>query len=377
MAELVCDQITASYDHGEVLSGVDLVVPDGTLTAILGASGSGKTTLLRVIMGFIAQQQGTVIVGGAVVAQARGAHLPPEKRSIGYVAQEGALYPHLSVAENVSFGLPRRERKGSARALEVLELVGLGARYAKRRPHELSGGEQRRVALARALAPRPPLVLLDEPFSGLDAALRAETRAAVLHALAAQGTTAVLVTHDQAEALSMGREIGVLMAGRLIQTAAPVVLYRTPANLDVARFVGEAVVLSGRAGAGAVSCPLGELPLIDRETQGLVDTMIRPEQIQVRRPELGVSGSGARDRGVIARVSARTFYGPDSVLQLQLDGVPGSISARVLGHDVPAPGERVELTVNGEVMAYARPDSSADEDAPSQRAALLAGPPSR
>ncbi|MGN6866807.1 MAG: ABC transporter ATP-binding protein, partial [Solirubrobacteraceae bacterium] len=221
MAELRCDQITASYGRGDVLLGVDLVVPDGTLTAILGASGSGKTTLLRVIMGFIAQQEGTVTVGGAVVARAGGTHLPPEKRSIGYVAQEGALYPHLSVAENVSFGLPRRERKESARALEVLDLVGLGARYAKRRPHELSGGEQRRVALARALAPRPPLVLLDEPFSGLDAALRAETRAAVLHALAAQGTTAVLVTHDQAEALSMGREVGVLMAGRLVQTAAP------------------------------------------------------------------------------------------------------------------------------------------------------------
>ncbi len=290
MAELRCDQISASYGRGDVLSGVDLVVPDGTLTAILGASGSGKTTLLRVIMGFIAQQHGTVTVGGAVVAQAGGVHLPPEKRSIGYVAQEGALYPHLTVAENVSFGLPRRERKGSARALEVLELVGLAARYAERRPHELSGGEQRRVALARALAPRPPVVLLDEPFSGLDAALRAETRAAVMHALTAQGTTAVLVTHDQAEALSMGREVGVLMAGRLVQTAAPAVLYRAPANLDVARFVGEAVVLPGRAEAGIVSCPLGELSLIDREVEGSVETMIRPEQIRIRRVEPDVEG---------------------------------------------------------------------------------------
>jgi iron(III) transport system ATP-binding protein len=319
-------------------------------------------------MGFIAQEQGTVTVGDTVVAQAGGANLPPEKRSIGYVAQEGALYPHLTVAENVSFGLPRKERKASARALEVLELVGLGVRYAKRRPHELSGGEQRRVALARALAPRPPLVLLDEPFSGLDAALRAETRAAVLHALAAQRTTAVLVTHDQAEALSMGREVGVLMAGHLIQTAAPAVLYRQPATLDVARFVGEAVVLPGRAGAGTVSCPLGDLPLIDREIDGLVEVMLRPEQIQVR----GTEPAGARDRGVIARVGARTFYGPDSVLQLHVDGVPGPIGARVLGHDVPAPGERVELSVNGEVMAYPRLGSPADEGASSEPAALPA-----
>jgi iron(III) transport system ATP-binding protein len=367
VADLRCEQITAAYGHGDdVLSGVDLVVPDGTLTAILGASGSGKTTLLRVIMGFIAQQHGTVTVGDAVVAQAGGTHLPPEKRSIGYVAQEGALYPHLSVAENVSFGLPRRERKESARAAEVLELVGLGARYGKRRPHELSGGEQRRVALARALAPRPPLVLLDEPFSGLDAALRAETRAAVLHALAAQGTTAVLVTHDQAEALSMGREVGVLMSGRLVQTAAPPMLYQTPVSLDVARFVGEAVVVPGDARAGMVSCALGELALIDPEIQGPVETMIRPEQIQFHRAQPGSASAG----GVMATVRARTFYGPDSIVQLQLEGVPAPISARVLGHDVPAPGERVEFGVVGEVMAYPRPGTATDQSG-SERDAIL------
>jgi iron(III) transport system ATP-binding protein len=369
MAELRCDQISASYGQGEVLSGVDLVVPDGTLTAILGASGSGKTTLLRVIMGFIAQHQGTVTVGGAVVARSGGIQLAPEKRSIGYVAQEGALYPHLTVAGNVSFGLPRRERKKSTRALEVLELVGLPARYAKRHPHELSGGEQRRVALARALAPRPPVVLLDEPFSGLDAALRSETRAAVLHALAAQGTTAVLVTHDQAEALSIGREVGVLMEGHLVQTAAPAVLYRAPANLDVARFVGEAVVVSGRAEAGSVSCALGELPLNDPEIHGPVATMIRPEQIRLRRADRGA----ASDAGVTGRVRARTFFGPDSVVQVQLEGVPAPITARVLGHDVPGPGELVELGVVGEVMAYPRPDSPRDGGASPTDAALLSG----
>jgi iron(III) transport system ATP-binding protein len=372
MAELRCDQITASYGRDDVLLGVDLVVPDGTLTAILGASGSGKTTLLRVIMGFIAQQQGTVAIGGTAVARAGDLHLPPEKRSIGYVAQEGALYPHLSVIENVSFGLPRKERRESARAFEVLELVGLNARYAKRRPHELSGGEQRRVALARALAPRPPLVLLDEPFSGLDAALRAETRAAVLHALAAQGTTAVLVTHDQAEALSLGREVGVLMAGRLIQTATPTVLYRTPLTLEVARFVGEAVVVTGRAADGTMSSPLGELALIDRDVRGVVDAMIRPEQIQLHQAE-----PDADDRGVMATVSAHTFYGPDSVLQLRVDGVAEPISARVLGHDAPAPGARARLTVEGGVMAYPRADSAAAVGGSAEPTALLTGPSSR
>jgi iron(III) transport system ATP-binding protein len=377
MADLSCHEISASYGDGDVLSGVDLVVPDGTLTAILGASGSGKTTLLRVIMGFIAPQHGRVRVGDTVVAQAGGVHLPPEKRSIGYVAQEGALYPHLTVAENVSFGLPRRERKSAARAFEALELVGLPARYAQRRPHELSGGEQRRVALARALAPRPPVVLLDEPFSGLDAALRAETRAAVLRALAAQGTTAVLVTHDQAEALSMGREVAVLMAGRLVQTAAPALLYRRPAHLDLARFVGEAVVLPGRAYAGTVSCPLGELRLIDGEIEGPVETMIRPEQIQIQAHRADSSPPGAEDRAVTARVAASAFFGPDSVVQLQLDDVPAPISARVLGRDVPAPGERVGLTVVGDVMAYPGPAPPHEEDASSTRAALLSAPASR
>jgi iron(III) transport system ATP-binding protein len=359
MAALRCEQISASYGRGDVLSGVDLVVPDGSLTAILGASGSGKTTLLRVVMGFLAQQQGTVRVGDTLVADATGVQLPPERRSIGYVAQEGALYPHLSVADNVSFGLPRRERKARARASEVLELVGLDPGYGDRRPQELSGGEQRRVSLARALAPRPPLVLLDEPFSGLDAALRAETRAAVLGALQAQGTTAVLVTHDQAEALSMGREVGVLMEGRLIQTAAPAVLYHKPVNLDVARFVGEAVVLPGRAAEGVVTCALGELPLIDKAIQGPVETMIRPEQIAVHR------GTAA---GAVARVSERAFYGPDSVLQLRLEDVPEPINARVLGPDVPDPGDPVELTVVGEVMAY---PSSSESDGAQPTPAIL------
>ena len=179
------------------------------------------------------------------MAAAGGLHVAPDKREIGYVAQEGALFPHLTVAENVAFGLPRGERRNGSRTSEALDLVGLGSGYAARRPHELSGGEQRRVGLARALAPKPRIVLLDEPFSGLDAHLRAETRAAVTRALAAEGATAVLVTHDQAEALSMGREVAVLRSGRLAQTATPTVLYRAPVDLDVARFVGDAVIVPG------------------------------------------------------------------------------------------------------------------------------------
>jgi iron(III) transport system ATP-binding protein len=358
VAELRCEQITASYGSGSVLSGVELIVPDGTLTAILGSSGSGKTTLLRVIMGFLAQDQGTVMVGGTVVSDGGGVHLAPEKRSVGYVAQEGALYPHLTVEQNIAFGLPRRERKVGARAHELLELVGLAHTYAARRPGQLSGGEQRRVALARALAPRPPLVLLDEPFSGLDASLRSETREAVLRALAAQGTTAVLVTHDQAEALSTGREVAVLRAGHLVQTAPPSELYRTPADLDVARFVGDAVVVAGEARAGAATTALGELPLIDPRLEGGVEVMIRPEQIELHSPT-----AGAASRGRPAKVVRSTFYGPDTLIELELSGVASSATARVLrGHEVPPPGGRVELRIVGPVMAY-QADEVSDPDA--------------
>ena len=187
MAELTCIGLAKSFGDRPVLVDVDLAVPEGTLTAILGASGSGKTTLLRVVMGFVSADRGIVRVGGEVVFEARRARIPPHRRAIGFVAQEGALFSHLTVAGNVAFGLPRNERRAAGRVADVLALVGLDRSYAERRPHELSGGEQRRVALARALAPRPQVILLDEPFSGLDPGLRAETREAVLLALATEG----------------------------------------------------------------------------------------------------------------------------------------------------------------------------------------------
>jgi iron(III) transport system ATP-binding protein len=232
----------------------------------------------------------------------------------------------------------------------MLELVGLGSDYAERRPHELSGGEQRRVALARALAPRPRLVLLDEPFSGLDAALRGETRAAVVHALAQEGATAVMVTHDQAEALSTGDEVAVLRDGELVQTASPEVLYRMPADLDVARFVGEAVVIAGNARGELVSCALGRLDVLDPRMTGPVKVMIRPEQIVVTRLAPDAPGSPGAAR---ARVVGRTSFGPDTVLALELEGsAAASLSARTFERDLPEPGELVQLSVRGPVVTY-------------------------
>jgi len=350
MAELRCQQVAKSYGARTVLSEVDLLVTAGTLTAILGASGSGKTTLLRIVMGFVDPDRGTVSLGPQTLADAGGSRVPAEQRAIGYVAQEGALFPHLTVGENVGFGLPRPQRRTGARIAEALTLVGLDAAYASRQAHQLSGGEQRRVALARALAPRPRVVLLDEPFSGLDPGLRVETREAVLHALAEEATTALLVTHDQAEAMSMGREVAVLQAGRIVQSAAPTAVYRTPVDLEVARFVGEAVVLDGNCRSGRVSCALGELDVRGPAISGAVQAMIRPEQIRI------VRGGDHDDRRAGSSVSGRvvdhTFQGPDTIIGVRLTSRPVVVHVRTFDQTVPAPGEAVELAVFGPVVVF-------------------------
>ena len=261
MSELRICGLQKSFDGNPVLHGIDLSVERGTLLALLGPSGSGKTTLLRVLCGFERADRGTVEIDGRRVA-GDALHVPSEQRRIGYVPQEGALFPHLSVADNIVFGLPRTQRRARHRVAELLELVGLPASFAERAPQQLSGGQQQRVALARALAPSPTLVMLDEPFSSLDAALRLETRQAVASALAAAGATAVLVTHDQSEALSLGHEVAVLWHGKLIQTATPEMIYRRPVTRELASFIGEAVLLQGVAARDRVTCELGELTLV-------------------------------------------------------------------------------------------------------------------
>ena len=248
--------LSVSYGDRPVLHDVSLTVRAG-VTAVLGASGCGKTTLLRTVAGFVAPATGRVLIGGRLVA-GDGRLEPVRSRGIGYVPQEGALFPHLSVAGNVGFGLPRAER--AARVAELLDLVELPRDLADRAPHQLSGGQQQRVALARALAPRPALVLLDEPFSSLDAALREETGRAVVRALHASGAAAVLVTHDQAEALALADQVAVLRDGALLQVGSPGVLTTVPVP-EVADFLGHATLLSGEvvsvAGDGAVVLRLG------------------------------------------------------------------------------------------------------------------------
>jgi iron(III) transport system ATP-binding protein len=269
--------LNKAFGQKPVLVGLDLDVAEGSLTAVLGRSGCGKTTLMRLVAGCEPADAGTIRVGERIVA-GQGVQLPPERRGIGVVAQEGTLFPHLDVAANVAFGLPRS--KGHAgRVQELLALIGL-AGYERRFPHQLSGGEQQRVALARALAPAPRIILLDEPFSALDPALRASLRAEVRTILQVSRTTAVLVTHDQTEALSVADQVAVMRDGRLVQTADPATLYRQPVDAEVAQFVGDAVFLPGRLEGGYVQCLLGRLAVHDRPAgTGPALVMIRPEQI--------------------------------------------------------------------------------------------------
>ncbi len=378
MTQLEVTGLHKAFGEHPVLTGVDLEVPAGSLTAILGPSGSGKTTLLRVLAGFDRADAGTVSIGGSVV-DGPGGHVAPERRRIGYVPQEGSLFPHLTVAANVGFGLPSRQRRGPAidELLEAVGLAGLGLRY----PHQLSGGQQQRVALARALAIRPRIVLLDEPFASLDAHLRASVRADVQNVLAETGTTGVLVTHDQDEALSTADRVAVLRHGRIAQCAAPQDLYDRPADADIARFIGDANLIEGVLDAGMVDTVLGRLRIepsclasfgpgrgsladgpaaLAGTRAGPATVLVRPEQVELLAEPAAPSPAG-RNRGAGAaqlagRVVAYGYHGHDAVIHVRPEhgGDVPTIIVRTLGGPQLPPGSPVTVRARGPVLAWPR-----------------------
>jgi iron(III) transport system ATP-binding protein len=340
VSQLEVGGLGKSFGPTQVLTHLDLTVPRGRLMAVLGPSGCGKTTLLRIVAGFETADAGTVTIGDTLVAGPRR-HLPPERRRVAIVPQEGALFPHLDVSDNIGFGLAHDRRRPArvARMLEMLELVSLQHRM----PHELSGGQQQRVALARALAPEPALVLLDEPFNALDTGLRAAVREDVRAALHQVGATAVLVTHDQQEALSMADAVAVMRDGRIVQAGPPADVYRTPADLGVATFVGETVILDGELGEGVVRCALGRLPVRPNgRASGHGHVVLRPEQLVLGPPETGLH----------ARVLHVEFFGHDALVSLALDGITDLVRAHTRGPDAPQSGDRVGVTVSGEALFF-------------------------
>jgi len=319
---------------------VSLRVPRGALLALLGASGCGKTTTLRLIAGLETPDAGEVFLAGRRVAGG-GDWIPPERRRVGMVFQDYALFPHLSVRENVAFGLagrPARER--AARVAALLALAGLDD-LADRYPHQLSGGQQQRVALARALAPDPQVILLDEPFSNLDAVLRKATREEVRRILHGSGTTTVFVTHDQEEAFSVADTVAVMRDGAIEQVGAPHEIYLRPASRSVATFVGEANFVPGRARGCQAECVLGTVALAD-PIDGPVDVMVRPEALDLR-PDLAGCGT----------VEQIVFFGHDQLVGIRMcDGA--LIQARTGPRTDLSPGARVAVSVQGVAVAFLR-----------------------
>ena len=327
-------------------NGVDLEVRSGELLALLGPSGCGKTTTLRLIAGFEVVDAGIIEIGGHPVAGPH-LHLPPERRRVGMVFQEYALFPHLSVWHNVGFGIRHLDEPArQQRIREVLELVGLTA-LAQRMPHELSGGQQQRVALARALAPNPALILLDEPFSNLDAGLRVRVRAEVRAILKQARATAVFVTHDQEEALSLVDRVAVMLNGRIHQVDVPQALYRQPISREVAAFIGEANFLPGQAHGRTAECELGTVELLV-PAHGPVDVMIRPENLAIHPAPPGPQ---------VHRVRDQLFFGHDQLVRVDLS-TGRTVDVR-LGPAYPfAQGQPVAIKVVAPVMAYPRPEGA-------------------
>jgi iron(III) transport system ATP-binding protein len=314
-----------AYGNDVALDHFSLDVWQGRLLTLLGPSGCGKTTALRAIAGFERLDGGTIEIGGSLVA-GDGVYVPPERRPVGMVFQDYALFPHLTVAQNVGYGLPRHPDR-RRRIDETLELVGL-AGVDTRLPHELSGGQQQRVALARAIAPRPEVILLDEPFSNLDATLRDRVRRELRAILAEARATAVFVTHDQEEALAMSDLVAVMNGGRVLQAAPPDVLYRRPA--DPWDF------LAGSAGGGIVETAVGTFP---SDLTGDVIVLIRPEAVVLDA-----------DSGGPGKVLAREYFGHDQLVTVALGGGV-VLRSRTGPWPVFDPGETVSVRVT-EASAY-------------------------
>ncbi len=331
-------ELTVLRGSVRAVDGVDLDIEGGLLTALVGPSGCGKTSFLRALAGLERPEAGSILIDGEEMVGA-GRWVPPQQRQVGMVFQEGALFPHMSVLRNVLYGVWRlADAEALAQeALRVVGLAGLDQRY----PDELSGGQQQRVALARALAPAPRVVLLDEPFANLDASLRERVRAEVRSILQRTTTTAVLVTHDQEEALSIADRVVVMDSGRFLQEGPPAQVYRNPATIEVARFFGEGQLVECKVYGGEARSVFGSTPSEAEEGAGWL--WVRPE-------DLALEGeANARLGGATGRVVKESFFGHDLLQFVELDDGT-TVWVRNLSSDCSGVGERVTVRVRPQAL---------------------------
>ncbi len=328
--------VAKAFDGAPVLAGVDLDVATGECVALLGASGSGKSTLLRLICGLDSLDAGEIRVGDEVVS-GPGRHVAAERRNVGMVFQDGALFPFLSVERNIGFGLERSERKGGPRIDEMLDLVGLSG-MGGRDPATLSGGQRQRVAVARALAPSPEVLLLDEPLSNLDAALRAHLRGEIRRIISRFGVTSIIVTHDRDEAFELGDRVAVLHGGSIVAADTPVELYGSPPSAFVARATGDVSFVAVDLDDDVVVTPWGRVPLgCGASGAGPWQMIVRPEHLEL------VDTPGDRD-AVLATVDRLIYEGSTTTVMVEMSGVGGSaVGVRHLGPPLVSVGDSVRV----------------------------------
>lgn len=348
MTRLTLDSLRKEFGAATAVDDVSLSIAPGEVMCLLGPSGCGKSTTLRIASGVERQTSGRVLIDDVCVSD-DSAHLPPEKRSVGLMFQDFALFPHLRVLENVAFGLRklrRRERESVAR--EYLERVDM-ARYAERYPHELSGGEQQRIALARALAPRPRVMLMDEPFSGLDDRLRDEIRDAALSVLKEEQAAVLLVTHDPEEALRMADRIALMRAGRIEQLGAPYHIYNNPKDRSAAAFFSDLNVIHGVVKSRQTDTPFGLFLTPGMVDDTDVEIIVRPQHLKIDlddgKPPVANARTGVPARGTVSRAR---FMGPGSLIEVAMECDSSVLRATVPGVFTPEPGTKVWLSLRRE-----------------------------